>query len=210
MLIYFGGNQDLSANGTATGQVPEMRRRFCAGVTWAPDQSSYNIYMYGGATTPGVLGGGYDDLYVLSIPTFGWIKMYLVGRNSTGDYPHHSLSCNMTPDRARMIISGGQFPLTGGPNNVDLGKQNPGKTLWELYKPNKTTYAVPDEVLAVVGGNGDGVYDAHGHMWVPQKTTPQPVEAEVQPAPAHEPQELSANPGDRAEASAQHQTYYNP
>ncbi|KAK2012912.1 cell wall anchored protein [Colletotrichum eremochloae] len=446
MLIYFGGIQDLSANGTATGQpmdqifiydvlsskwytqkasgeVPEMRRRFCAGVTWAPDQSSYNIYMYGGATAPSVLGGGYDDLYVLSIPTFTWIKMYPIGRNGTGDYPHHSLSCNMIPGRGQMIISGGQFPLASvcdspsqwGTHNVDLGKQNPSKSLWDLYKPNKTTYAVPDEVLAIVGGNGDGgatrtapangfdytdvgllitikadvavrtptravvasstpaprmklptgafvgiaigaalllaalamgcclvrkrrrrhqahgngmsssgqshlyhaqsmsepwsppssqlspmpspysppfghpahsqlpplspppqspplmspahvsppaelptgssaasyppqqayfgdamtlmgqaQYDVHGNMWVPQvsmvqvatgaspplsgytrpmgdqKTTPQPVEAEVQPAPAHEPQELSAEPGDRAEARAQHQTYYNP
>ncbi|GKT48028.1 Kelch repeat-containing protein [Colletotrichum spaethianum] len=187
MLIYFGGIQDLSANGTATGQpidqifiydvlsskwytqkatgqIPEMRRRFCAGVTWAADQSSYNIYMYGGATVPGVLGGGYDDLYVLSIPTFTWVKMYPLGRNGTGDYPHHSLTCNIIPGRGQMIISGGNFPLTQdcdspgqwGTHNADLGKQNPNKSLWDLYKPNKTTYAVPDEVLAVVGGNGNG------------------------------------------------------
>lgn len=66
MLIYFGGIQDPDANGTGTGQpmdqiflfdvlnnkwytqkasgaIPEMRRRFCAGVTWAVDQSSYNM-----------------------------------------------------------------------------------------------------------------------------------------------------------------------
>ncbi|KAK6209549.1 cell wall anchored protein [Colletotrichum tabaci] len=187
MLVYFGGIQDLSANGTATGQpmdeiflydvlsskwytqkasgqIPEMRRRFCAGVTWALDQSSYNIYMYGGATVPGVPGAGYDDLYVLSMPTFTWVKMYPLGRNGTGDYPHHSLSCNMAPSRAQMIISGGTFPLTQlcdspgqwGTHNADLGKQNPNQALWELYKPNKTTYAVPPEVLAVVGGDGNG------------------------------------------------------
>ena len=28
----------------ATGDIPEMRRRFCAGATWAEDQSSYNMY----------------------------------------------------------------------------------------------------------------------------------------------------------------------
>ncbi|KAK2045544.1 hypothetical protein LZ31DRAFT_593837 [Colletotrichum somersetense] len=276
MLIYFGVTQDLSTNGTARGQpmdqifiydvlsskwdtqkasgeVPEMRRR----------------YMYGGATAPGVLGGGYDDLYVLSIPTFTWVKMHPAGRNGTGDYPHHSLSCNMIPGRGQMIITGGQFPTTPvcdspgqwDTHNVDLGKQNPGKSVWDLYRPNKTAYAVPDEVLAVVGGNGGGgatktapangfdyadvgllitikadvvVYDAHGNMWVPQvsmvqvatgaspplpgytrpmgdqKTTPPPAEAEVQPSPAHEPQELSAEPGDRAEKGARHQTYYNP
>ena len=30
-------------NQTASGQIPEERRRFCAGVTWAQDQSSYNM-----------------------------------------------------------------------------------------------------------------------------------------------------------------------
>ena len=67
MLVYFGGVQDRYQNGTivgqpmdqiwlydvlsskwypqtATGTVPEMRARFCAGATWATDQSSYNMY----------------------------------------------------------------------------------------------------------------------------------------------------------------------
>lgn len=65
MIIYFGGIQS-TGNGTwkgqpmeeiliydvlsgktykqnATGHVPEMRRRFCAGATWVDDQSSYNM-----------------------------------------------------------------------------------------------------------------------------------------------------------------------
>ena len=28
---------------TATGNVPGARRQFCAGATWADDQSSYNM-----------------------------------------------------------------------------------------------------------------------------------------------------------------------
>lgn len=66
MLVYLGGVQDLYQNGTTTAQpmdevflydvlsskwytqettgtTPERRRRFCAGVTWAEDQSSYNM-----------------------------------------------------------------------------------------------------------------------------------------------------------------------
>ena len=66
MMVYFGGVQDSQGNGTwvgqpmetiflydvlsgkwysvnATGTVPSMRRRFCAGATWATDQSSYNM-----------------------------------------------------------------------------------------------------------------------------------------------------------------------
>lgn len=66
MLVYFGGVQDPTGNGTvvgqpmekiflydvlsskwysqnATGAIPQMRSRFCAGATWAADQSSYNM-----------------------------------------------------------------------------------------------------------------------------------------------------------------------
>ena len=66
MLAYFGGVQDPQSNGSwigqpmetiflydrvsskwytqnATGTVPPMRRRFCAGATWPADQSSYNM-----------------------------------------------------------------------------------------------------------------------------------------------------------------------
>ncbi|KAF9872743.1 hypothetical protein CkaCkLH20_09922 [Colletotrichum karsti] len=186
MLVYFGGLQDPGNNGTmqgqpmdtiflydilssrwytqtATGQIPEMRRRFCAGATWAEDQSSYNIYMYGGATVPGVLGAGYDDVYVLSLPTFTWVKQY-PATNGTGSNPHHSLSCNIVPGRAQMIIIGGTFPASDecdypvqwGTHNVDLGRQNKNKSIWELYSPNKTSYSVPDDIIAVVGGNGNG------------------------------------------------------
>lgn len=64
MIVYFGGVQNL--NGTyigspmnqiylydiasqksylqyTTGEAPGMRRRFCGGVEWADDQSSYNM-----------------------------------------------------------------------------------------------------------------------------------------------------------------------
>jgi hypothetical protein len=67
LLIYFGGILQANSSGpvlgspmstiyiydlandkwytqNATGDVPEMRRRFCAGATWAQDQSSYNMY----------------------------------------------------------------------------------------------------------------------------------------------------------------------
>jgi hypothetical protein len=50
---------------------------------------------------------GYDDLYVLSLPSFQWIKMY---PDKPGQaYPHHSLSCNVI-NKANMIIMGGTFP----------------------------------------------------------------------------------------------------
>lgn len=185
MLIYFGGIKDEFRNGTArwqdmqeifvydvlsskwysqnaTGDIPGQRRRFCGGVMWAADQSSYNIYIYGGASPPPSTSG-YDDVYILTIPTFTWIKAYPNTTNETGEFPHHSLSCNVV-SQGQMLIIGGSFPLSStcdvpaqfGTHNLDLGQQNPEKAWWQLFRPNLTTYAVPDAVVGVVGGGPAG------------------------------------------------------
>ena len=70
--------------------MPEQRRRFCSGATWAKDRSSYNMYftrfftiglvpdvylryLFGGASID--KGPGFGDVYVLSLPSFRWIKV---------------------------------------------------------------------------------------------------------------------------------------
>ncbi|KAI5465690.1 hypothetical protein BGZ63DRAFT_111118 [Mariannaea sp. PMI_226] len=184
MLVYFGGIRG-TGNGTwegqpmdeiivydvlsgksytqnATGDVPDMRRRFCAGVTWVEDQSSYNIYLYGGL---GEANGssGFDDIYILTLPTFTWIRMFPTDSKKTGPYPHHSLSCNVI-NSAQMIIHGGFFPLSNdcdspdqwGLHNLDMGEQNKDKAIWALYDPTKTKYVLPTNVLSVVGGKSTG------------------------------------------------------
>lgn len=184
MLIYFGGIRStvdgsweaqpmneiilydvLSGKSyfqNATGDIPELRRRFCAGATWVDDQSSYNIYLYGGlGEAEGSLG--YDDIYVLSLPSFTWIRIYPADSNSTGDFPHHSFSCNVI-NEAQMIIHGGFFPATNdcdasdqwGLHNLDMGKQNNDSSPWALWDPDKTEYVVPTDILSVIGGSSDG------------------------------------------------------
>ncbi|KAK4190088.1 autophagy-related protein 3 [Podospora australis] len=146
----------------ATGQVPQMRRRFCAGATWAQDQSSYNIYIYGGAgMEPDT--SGFDDVYILTIPSFQWIKMYPDDGNVTGSNPHHSLTCNVV-DHGQMLILGGTFPTSDtcdypedrGLHNLYLGDHSSEKAGWHTYRPNLTTYAVPDLVTKAIGGSGGG------------------------------------------------------
>ena len=144
----------------ATGHVPENRRKFCAGVTWAQDQSSYNIYLYGGAGFA-ENATGFDDVYILTLPSFTWIKWYpaVPGLGN----PHNSLTCNVI-DNAQMLIIGGTFPATNtcdapvvwGTHNLDLGQNNPEKAKWNLFNPNLTTYIVPSEILSVVGGSSTG------------------------------------------------------
>lgn len=74
-------------------------------------------------------------------------------------YPHHSLSCNVI-DSAQMIVMGGTFPNSTacdvtanyGMHNMDFGKQNPSNSKWALFRPNITTYKVPSEIVAAIGG----------------------------------------------------------
>ncbi|KAI9054094.1 hypothetical protein LZ554_001265 [Drepanopeziza brunnea f. sp. 'monogermtubi'] len=179
LLVYFGGVTAPFNNDTAipapmslihiydirsskwytqhaVGDAPLSRRKFCAGAVWAPDQSSYNIYLYGGMGF-GKNTSGFDDLYILSMPTFTWIKWWT---GSDGGVPHHSLSCNIVG--GQMLIIGGTFPLsdkcdsptTWGTHNVDLGKVS-GRQ-WNDYNANLSSYVVPPEVIAVVGGSSLG------------------------------------------------------
>lgn len=118
-------------------------------------------YIYGGAGLPPDTAG-FDDLYVLTIPSFQWIKIEWIKGN--GDRPHHSLTCNVV-DNAQMLILGGTFPVgincdvpnQHGLHGLDMGQQlSPNKDPWQLYSPNLTKYAVPDPIIKVIGGSAGG------------------------------------------------------
>ncbi|KAE8165226.1 hypothetical protein BDV40DRAFT_80463 [Aspergillus tamarii] len=182
MLVYIGGVQSAN-NGTtlgqpmdeillydisgskwytqkATGDVPDQRRRFCAGATWADDYSSYNIYLYGGAGAPE--GLGYDDVYILTLPSFKWIKWYPTDGSESG-YPKNAMSCTVV-DGAQMLVMGGNKPNDTdcdaypiyGLHNMYLGKQNPEDAVWAMFRPNITSYEVPSEIISAVGGSATG------------------------------------------------------
>ncbi|KAJ4188311.1 hypothetical protein NW767_011973 [Fusarium falciforme] len=186
MLVYFGGVQDPDRNGTmipqpmdqifiydiisnkwhvqeANGTIPEHRRKFCAGAVWSKDRSSYNIYLNAGL---GFGGPGFDDVYVLSLPSFTWIKIYPLDRNGTGQYPSHSLSCNIVNEGSQMLTIGGSFPNDStcdyeqvwGVHNVDLGDRIKGnfQKVWAEYIPTLFGYKVPGFVTSVIGGTKDG------------------------------------------------------
>ncbi|KAF2099699.1 hypothetical protein NA57DRAFT_13748, partial [Rhizodiscina lignyota] len=191
MLVYFGGVQTPFDNGTSiglltvqeilvydisdnrwytqntTGHVPGSRRRFCAGVTWPSDQSSYNIYLYGGASVYADVVG-YDDIYILSIPSFTWTKaschsFHPPWWQDPQLFPKNAMSCTVI-DGAQMDIMGGTYPnstacdlpAVQGQHNLDLGKNNPQNTQWHSFQPNVTSYQVPPEVIATIGGGANG------------------------------------------------------
>ncbi|KAI8220050.1 Kelch repeat-containing protein [Colletotrichum sp. SAR 10_86] len=188
MLVYFGGSLDLDGNGTLTpqpmdeiflydvantkwytqktsGRTPEIRRRFCGGATWAQDQSSYNIYIFGGAGFPPDTTG-YDDIYILTIPSFQWIRgPYPANSNVTGEFPKSMMSCNVV-DNSQMLVIGGSYSNdttyscdadnVWGTHNMNLGQDNDENAIWLRYLPSLTTYAVPTDILTAVGGRDGG------------------------------------------------------
>ena len=101
---------------------------------------------------------GFDDVYILSVPSFTWIKWY-----GAEAFPHHSLSCNVI-DGAQMLIIGGTFetsnacdaPDVWGTHNLNLGKNDPTDSQWAVFEPNVTSYNVPPEIVSVVGGSPTG------------------------------------------------------
>ncbi|KAF7590916.1 hypothetical protein BBP40_002222 [Aspergillus hancockii] len=162
ILIYdVGGSKWYKQK--AIGEIPVPRRRFCAGVTWAKDKSSYNIYVYGGLAVG--KSGGFPDIYILTLPTFTWIKWWPDGP-STGA-AKHTMSCDVV-GMAQMIVMGG-YTIKNvtecdsadiySMHNMYLGKQNPERTEWALFRSNVTEYNVPSEIISIIGGTATGGAD---------------------------------------------------
>ncbi|KAL8295022.1 hypothetical protein RB600_000809, partial [Gaeumannomyces tritici] len=191
LLVYLGGAVDPRGDGspveaqplsqvfiydvanskwytqTALGAIPPNRQRFCVGASWPADRSSYNVYLYGGMGFPPSTAG-FDDVYVLSMPGFSWVKLApldVPGGGGTGKYPHHGMTCNAVPPNAaaaaaggpsQMLVIGGTFPLghecdapgKWGTHNMDLGA--PGGNPWQLYQPAHAQYTVPARVASAI------------------------------------------------------------
>lgn len=144
----------------ASGEIPPNRRKFCAGSTWAKDQSSYNIYIYGGFGF-GENVTGFDDVWILTLPTFEWIKWYPEAPGASA--PHGLLTCNVI-ENSQMMVMGGNFtnstacdvPTLGGQHNLNLGQVNVENSKWYQYLPNLTSYSVPPAIVSVAGGTSSG------------------------------------------------------
>jgi hypothetical protein len=80
---YFGDT--TSSNGTwyqqvTTGDIPSPRIDFCTVYVSAPDNSSHHIYLYSGIDP--IKNQNYDDVAILSIPSFTWTTVWPDGGSS--------------------------------------------------------------------------------------------------------------------------------
>ncbi|KIX96087.1 uncharacterized protein Z520_08342 [Fonsecaea multimorphosa CBS 102226] len=137
-----------------TGQAPGQLTEFCSVVATAKDSSSFNVYIYGGYDGLNADDEPSDDVWILSIPSFQWIKAYS-GNQAHGRSGHRCV----TPYPDQMFVIGGVHQnqaecVEGGIiqifnlNNLEF--QN-------TYDPSTwSDYQVPAAVTKAIGGNGQG------------------------------------------------------
>jgi hypothetical protein len=134
-----------------TGDIPPNGRAlFCSTLASAGDGSSHNIYIYGGYDGQDAEHTPYDDVYILSLPSFIWTKAY-TGSSTHGRSGHQCF--RIFPDQ--MLVIGGRFKdpsicIEGG--IVQLFNLS-SLAFQTVYAPDVwTEYRVPDVVAHQIGG----------------------------------------------------------
>ena len=123
-------------NQATSGPTPNIRVNPCAVVAAAPDGSSYNIYMFGGQNLiPYENQTQYNDMWILSVPSFTWIQV------NQGDqsvpYARAGHTCN---------IWDGQMVVVGGYIGTDISCESPG-----IYVFNLTSLQWMNQFTALTG-----------------------------------------------------------
>ncbi|KAL2024610.1 hypothetical protein VTK56DRAFT_7653 [Thermocarpiscus australiensis] len=134
---------------------PGQLTRGCAVVAPAQDGSSFNIYYYGGYDGLHMAQPYSDDVWVLSLPSFTWVK--LASSAQEGRAGH---KCVM-PYPDQMLVIGG-YPSLGGAVISCLAETirvfNLSTGTWlDRYDPAVwSRYTVPSAVREKIGGSGTG------------------------------------------------------
>ncbi|KAH0536463.1 hypothetical protein FGG08_006676 [Glutinoglossum americanum] len=156
IAIYDINNRKWYTQDT-TGDIPGALTQFCSVVASAKDGSSHSVYIYGGYD--GQKDPNYsDDVYVLSVPSFIWTKVF----SGTTQHARAKHKCSK-PYPDQMFVVGGNSPAeVGDPTSCLDGGMiqifNLNNLTWQDgYDPNVwSEYKVPDAVVKNIGGNADG------------------------------------------------------
>ncbi|KAG9236167.1 hypothetical protein BJ875DRAFT_372696 [Amylocarpus encephaloides] len=143
----------------STSGRPGQLTQGCTVLASAQDGSSHNIYWYGGYDGIDLAKeeAYSDDVWVLSIPSFTWVKV----KSGTSSHSRAGHRC-VKPYPDQMLVIGGHAPLVGTtPKCVDGGIVqifNLNTATWtDQYTPTTwSNYTVPPSVIAVIGGTALG------------------------------------------------------
>ncbi|KAK8117088.1 uncharacterized protein PG998_005369 [Apiospora kogelbergensis] len=151
------------------GEAPGVRVNPCAVVFSAPDASSFNVYLYGGQNLLPVAGQTqYTDLWILTVPSFTWIKVDI---EKDGQPPARAGHTCHARD-GQMIVVGGYIGQTNNCDGAGVYNFNASSLKWQdqfgaadhpadissdnTILADSYGYRVPDVVQSVIGGHSDG------------------------------------------------------
>jgi hypothetical protein len=105
-----------------SGSMPNIRVNPCAVTAAAADGSSTQIYMFGGQNLiPAGNQTQYDDMWILSVPSFTWIKVDMDGQSVP--YGRSGHTCN---------VWNSQMVMVGGYVGDQLSCESPGIYVFDL------------------------------------------------------------------------------
>ena len=141
-----------------SGFYPDGRIGFCSVVASAPDNSSHNIYIYGGLDSSGA--SGRNEVFILTLPAFHWVSVYPSAKDKSDldirkIYDHR---CQKVQEKHMVAYRG---------NNVenrcdsDQGlKKYQGMAIYDMSSLTWTTkvqlenpeYLIPQVLYGIIGG----------------------------------------------------------
>ena len=148
---------------TASGDLPFNRTQTCSVVSASPDNSAFHITMYGGWSL--LESRAFEDVYVLSIPSFTCIDVTSVAKGTNLEQQLHPSIGRSRPvcnayKNAEMIILGGNvrkggYSVTSGQCStlfapvrvLDLSTYH-----WRTSLNTNPAYKVPSAISDVIGG----------------------------------------------------------
>jgi hypothetical protein len=129
---------------STSGKQPKYRVNPCAVVAAAADGSSYNIYMFGGQNLqPAKEQTQYDDMWILSVPSFTWIEVDM----STQSVPYARAGHTCHIWDSQMIVIGGYV-------GQELSCDSPG-----IYVFNMSSLEWSDQFTALTGQRALQAFD---------------------------------------------------
>lgn len=125
-----------------TGAIPGPRTDSCVTVASTADGSSHSIHIYGGRG-PGNIT--YDDVFVLSLPTFTWVQVWFDGQS-----PRYGHTCHIIGDQ--MLTVGGLVKSSACDwEDKGVAIFNATEVNWtSAYTPDAPAYVLPHSVASKV------------------------------------------------------------
>ncbi|KAI1267168.1 hypothetical protein F5Y18DRAFT_330766 [Xylariaceae sp. FL1019] len=153
---------------TSGDDIPQVRVNPCAVIFSAADASSFNIYMYGGQNlVPVDEQKQYSDMWILTIPSFTWIRV-----DATGDEPAARAGHSCAARDGQIIVVGGYIGNNTGCESPGIYAFDASNLKWQdsfnagdhaadanwdnSVLGGSYGYQVPDPVQSVIGGSSDG------------------------------------------------------